>query len=71
MNLICLIGGFVAFGLSFVVHQYFIQFIVLGVFLTILYMINKNSQDVGELKRIIEEHNELMKKDIEAIKGNK
>jgi len=63
-----LIGGLVAFGLSFVVHSFFIQFIVLGIFLLILYTINKNSCDVAELKKTIEEHNELIKKDIEELK---
>lgn len=64
-----LIGGLVAFGLSFVVHRFFIQFIVLGIFLLILYTINKNSCDVADLKKTIEEHNALMKKDIEELKG--
>ena len=68
MKYICLIGGLVSFVLSFIVHQYFIQFIVLGVFLTILYMVNKNSCDVAELRKTIEEHNELIKKDIEELK---
>lgn len=63
-----LIGGLISFGLSFVVHQYFIQFIVLGVFLLVLYTVNKNSCDVAELKKSIEEHNELIKKDIEELK---
>ena len=68
MNIFYLIGGLASFSLSFIVHRYFMQFIVLGVFSMILYIMNKNSQDVGELKRIIEEHNELIKKDIEELK---
>ena len=63
-----LIGGLVAFGLSFIVHRFFIQFIVLGVILIVLYVIEKNSCDVAALKKSIEEHNELMKKDIEDMK---
>lgn len=63
-----LIGGLTAFGLSFVIHRYFIQFIVLGVFLLVLYTVNKNSCDVAKLKKTIEEHNELIKKDIEEMK---
>lgn len=63
-----LIGGLAAFGLSFIIHRYFIQFIVLGVFLLVLYTVNKNSCDVAELKKTIEEHNELIKKDIEELK---
>jgi hypothetical protein len=63
-----LIGGLVAFGLSFIVHRFFIQFIVLGVFLIVLYVIEKNSCDVAALRVSIEEHNELIKKDIEEMK---
>ncbi len=63
-----LIGGLVAFGLSFIVHRFFIQFIVLGVFLIVLYVIEKNSCDVVALRVSIEEHNELIKKDIEEMK---
>jgi accessory gene regulator protein AgrB len=63
-----LIGGLVAFGLSFIVHRFFIQFIVLGVFLIVLYIIEKNSCDVAALKKSIEDHNELIKKDIEELK---
>lgn len=63
-----LIGGLGAFGLSFVIHHYFIQFIVLGVFLIVMYIIEKNSCDVAELKKSIDEHNELIKKDIEEMK---
>ena len=68
MKHIYLIGGLVAFGLSFIVHRFFIQFIVLGVILIVLYVIEKNSCDVAALKKSIEEHNELMKKDIEDMK---
>jgi hypothetical protein len=56
------------FGLSFVFHQYIIQFIVLGIFLLILYTVSKNSRNVAELKKLIEQHNELIKKDIEELK---
>ena len=63
-----LIGGLVAFSLSFIVHRFFIQFIVVGIFLMVLYVIEKNSCDVTSLKKSIEEHNELIKKDIEEMK---
>ena len=63
-----LIGGLVAFGLSFIVHRFFIQFIVVGIFLVVLYIVEKNSCDVASLKKSIEEHNELIKKDIEEMK---
>ena len=63
-----LIGGLLAFGLSFIVHRFFIQFIVFGILLIVLYVVEKNSCDVAALKKSIEDHNELMKKDIEALK---
>lgn len=63
-----LIGGIIALSLSFIVHRFFIQFIVLGIFLVVLYTVKKNSCDVAELKRLIEQHNELIKKDIDALK---
>lgn len=63
-----LIGGLVAFVLSFVIHRYFIQFIVLGVFLVGIYIVEKNSSDVAALKKSIDEHNELIKRDIEELK---
>ena len=68
MKYIYLVGGLVAFGLSFIIHHFYIQFIVLGVFLLVLFTVEKNSCDVAELKKVIEEHNELIKKDIEALK---
>ena len=68
MKHIYLIGGLVAFGLSFIIHRFFIQFIVLGIFLIVLYVIEKNSCDVAALKKSIDEHNELIKKDIEELK---
>ncbi|HBG62052.1 MAG: hypothetical protein A2Y03_06635 [Omnitrophica WOR_2 bacterium GWF2_38_59] len=57
--------------LSFVIQQYFIQFIVLGVFLTLLYINNKNSADISDLKNTIEEHNQLIREDIDVLKGEK
>jgi len=63
-----LIGGLLAFGLSFIVHRFFIQFIVFGILLIVLYVVEKNSCDVASLRKMIEEHNELMKKDIEELK---
>lgn len=68
MKNLYLIGGLIAFGLSFVIHHFYIQFIVLGVFLLVLFTVEKNSCDVAELKKTIEEHNELIKKDIEELK---
>jgi hypothetical protein len=68
MKNIYLIGGVVTFGLSFLIHHYYIQFIVLGIFFLVLFTVEKNSCDVAELKKTIEEHNELIKKDIEELK---
>ena len=68
MKHVYLTGGLVAFGLSFIIHRFFIQFIVLGIFLIVLYVIEKNSCDVAALKKSIDEHNELIKKDIEELK---
>lgn len=68
MKRIYLFGGLFLFGLSFIIHHYFLQFLVFGVILMVLYVIEKNSCDVSELKKTIEEHNELIKKDIEALK---
>jgi hypothetical protein len=68
MKNLYLIGGVITFGLSFLIHHYYIQFIVLGIFFMVLYTVEKNSSDVSELKKTIEEHNELIKKDIEALK---
>jgi len=65
-----LIGGLLSFGLSFIIHRYFIQFIVIGVILIVLYIIEKNSCDVKALKKFIEEHNELIKKDIAEMRNN-
>lgn len=68
MKYIYLITGLIALILSFVIHQYFMQFIVLGIFLMILYIVQKNSCDVAELKNLIEQHNKLIEKDIEELK---
>ncbi len=68
MKLIYLLGGLLSFGLSFIVHRYFLQFLIFGVILIVLYVIEKNSCDVSELKKTIEEHNKLIKRDIEELK---
>ncbi len=63
-----LIGGIASFLISFFAHKYFIQFIVLGLFLIVLYLLSKNSKEILELKQTIQEHNELIKKDIDELK---
>ena len=68
MKLIYLFGGLISFVLSFFVHRFFLQFLVFGIILVVLYVIEKNSCDVSELKKTIEKHNELIKKDIEELR---
>ncbi|MDD5109557.1 MAG: hypothetical protein PHC29_08705 [Candidatus Omnitrophica bacterium] len=68
MKRIYLFGSLFSFGLSFIIHRYFLQFIVFGVILAIIYIIEKNSYDFSELKKTIEKHNELIKKDIDELK---
>lgn len=63
-----LIIGVFSFILSFFVHKYFIQFIILSIFFVIFYILKKNSQEIESLKKIIEEHNGLLKEDLKSIK---
>ena len=68
MKHLYLIAGIVLFALSFVIHQYYRQFMVLGLFLIILHLVNKNKQDVSDLKKLIQDHNDLLKHDIDELK---
>ena len=68
MKNIYLISGIVSFVLSFIIHSYFIQFTALGILLFVFHMTNKNSCEVAELKKMIEQHNELMQQDIDLLK---
>ena len=68
MKKLYIIGSLVSFALSFIIHRYFQQFIVFGIIFIVLYVIEKNSCDVSELKKTIEKHNELIKKDIEELR---
>ena len=68
MKYLYLIAGIVLFILSFIIHHYYIQFMVLGLFLIILHLVNKNKQDVSDLKGLILKHNELLKNDIDELK---
>jgi hypothetical protein len=61
-------GSLISFVLSFIIHRYFQQFLVFGIILMAFYIIEKNSGDVLELKKTIEKHNELIKKDIEELR---
>ena len=68
MKYLYLIVGIVLFALSFIIHHYYLQFMVLGLFLIILHWVNKNKQDVSDLKRLIQDHNDLLKHDIDELK---
>ncbi len=68
MKLLYIIGSLVSFALSFIVHRYFQQFLVFGIIFIVLYVIEKNSCDISELKKTIEKHNELIKTDIEELR---
>lgn len=68
MKNIYLIGGIVSFILSFIIHRFFIQFTALGILLFVFHMTHKNSCEVAELKKTIEQHNELMQQDIDLLK---
>lgn len=68
MKYLYLIAGIVLFLLSFFVNQFFLQFMVLGLFLIVLHLVNKNKQDVADLKKLIQQHNELLKSDIDELK---
>ncbi|MEW5897428.1 MAG: hypothetical protein AB1668_07065 [Nanoarchaeota archaeon] len=63
-----LIGGIASFLISFFVHKYFIQFLILGLFLVVLHLLSKNSKEIAELKQTIKDHNELIKQDIGELK---
>ena len=68
MKYLYLIAGIVLFALSFIIHHYYLQFMVLGLFLIILQWVNKNKQDVSDLKQLILDHNDLLKRDIDELK---
>ena len=68
MKHLYLIAGIVLYVLSFVVHHYYRQLMVLGLFLIILHLVNKNKQDVSDLKKLIQDHNDLLKHDIDELK---
>lgn len=68
MKYLYLIAGIMLFLLSFIIHHYYIQFMVLGLFLIVLHLVNKNKQDVSDLKGLIQKHNELLKNDIDELK---
>lgn len=68
MRIALLIIGLICLGLSFVIHVYFLQFLVIGILLLGFYLANSQKKEVDALKKLIKEHNELMRKDIEELK---
>ena len=70
-NKLLLVGGIASFGLSFIIHHYFIQLTALGILLLVFYMVNKNSAEVAELKDMIKKHNELVQQDIDLLKQDR
>lgn len=66
-----LIFGIVSIILSFIIHPFFLQFLVLGALLIGFYLANRRSKEMEELKKMINEHNELMKQDIDLLKKDK
>ena len=68
MSYLYLIAGIALLILSFIIHHYYIQFMVLGLFLIVLHFVNQNKQDVSDLKGLIQKHNELLKNDIDELK---
>jgi len=71
MTCVYLIAGILFFLASFIAHKYFIQFIVAGVFLFVLFLMNKNTKELNDLKKTIEAHNDLMKQDMEELKKSR
>jgi hypothetical protein len=63
--------GVLSFLLSFFIPHYFIQFIVAAIFFSVLFIIYKNSEEIESLKKTIEEHNSLIKEDIEILKKDR
>ena len=63
--------GTLSFLLSFFIPHYFIQFIVAAIFFSVLFIIYKNSEEIESLKKTIEEHNSLIKEDIEILKKDR
>ena len=68
MKTFLLIGGIICLGLSFFVKAYFLQFLVVGGLFLGFYLAWKRTSELDELKKIIKEHNELMKEDIELLR---
>ncbi len=66
-----LIAGIISLALSFIIHRYFLQFLVIGALFVGFYLANRRSKENEELKKIINEHNELMKQDIDLLKKDR
>lgn len=68
MKIFLLVGGMICLGLSFLLKAYFLQFLVMGGLFLGFYLAWKRTSELDELKEVIKEHNELMKKDIQLLK---
>ncbi len=56
--------------LSFLVPRFFLQFLIMGAVLLWYFLCNcHSSDDLDETRKIIELHNELMKRDIDLLEG--
>ncbi len=69
-NISAILGilGMISLLLSFVIHSYYLQFLVLGIFFLCLFIATYRKKEIEELKKIIEEHNKLIKEDIDELK---
>lgn len=71
MRYALLILGIICLVLSFIIKAYFLQFLVVGVLFLGFFLVERNKVEISGLKKLIEEHNALMKKDIEELKKTK
>ena len=68
MKYTLLILGIIALALSFIIKQYFLQFLVLSAIFICFFLVERNKVEIGELKKLMNEHNDLIKKDLEELK---
>ncbi len=68
MKKLLLVGGIASFVLSFMIHQYYMQLMYLGILLLAFYLLSNYLMEMGEFKAVMKEHTELMKQDIERLK---
>lgn len=61
MSYVFLCLGIISFILSFLIHKFFIQFIVLAVIMLGFFLVDKNSRSLESFKKVLEEHNKLLR----------